>query len=145
HAVAERLGELWLRAPVALHLQHLEADHDAVAVAVAVAGGEVAVDAAADALALGAHVDALGHLQAAVGLDPDLDVVAGDALLRRHRHGPGQQPAGARGEDGQACRVHGSSTRTAARCCAPASKKSSAPNPASRATTRSGTRWVASL
>src|SRR5690606_41855618 len=66
---------------------YLEADAHVVAVAVAVAGGEVAVDAAADPVAFRPHADVLGHLQAAVGGHDHLRVVAQDPLvgLRRGR------------------------------------------------------------
>ncbi len=82
HAVAALLGEPGLGLPVAQHLQNLQADHHAVAVAVAVAGGEVAHDAAPDVLALGAHADVLGDVQAAVGIDDQFAVIGSDALLR---------------------------------------------------------------
>src|SRR3546814_4773941 len=57
HAVVDVLGEPRFRLAVALHAHHLEADHHAIADAVAVAGGEVAIDAAPDRAALGAHAD----------------------------------------------------------------------------------------
>src|SRR3546814_7217723 len=44
HAVVDVLGEPRLRLAVALQAHHLEADHQAIADAVAVAGGEVGVD-----------------------------------------------------------------------------------------------------
>ena len=82
------------------HLEHVEVDHHAVAVAVAVAGGEVAVDAAADPVALGAHADALDHVEAAVGVERDLAVVGQDAFLRvqewRQR---GEQEEGGEAQD----------------------------------------------
>ena len=70
---------------VAPHVQELEPDDDPVAVSIPVAGREVAIDAAADPAAFGPHGDLLGHVQAAVGLDLDGDVVGADALLGRRR------------------------------------------------------------
>src|SRR3546814_5463554 len=68
HAVVDVLGEPRFRLAVALHAHHLEADHHAIADAVAVAGGEVAIDAAPDRAALGAHADVLDDVEAAVGV-----------------------------------------------------------------------------
>src|SRR3546814_5298122 len=65
-----------------MHAHHLEADHHEIADAVAVAGGEVAVDAAPDRAALGAHADVLDDVEAAVGVHHDHRVVGQDALAR---------------------------------------------------------------
>ncbi len=84
-AVGHGLGKVRLRLAIAPHVQQLEPDDDPVAVSILVAGREVAIDAAADPAPLGPHGDLLGHVQAAVGLDLDGDVVGADALLGRRR------------------------------------------------------------
>src|SRR5690606_29505668 len=161
HAVADVLGEPRLRLAVALHAEHLESDHHAVADAVAVAGGEITVDAAADRAALGAHADVFDDIEAAVGPYLDHLVVGHDALarLRRSRAEDGKQHqrggnggdrarrGAERGQDG-ACRRAGhrdSSTFTAARLSSSAWKNSAPVKPKLRATSRSGTRCTASL
>ena len=141
HAVGTLFGEPGFRLTVAPDLEHLEIHHVAVALAVLVAGREVAIDAAPYAVAFGAYGDVFGHLHAAVGEHGDVGMVGLDALLRRRRHsGDGQQQAG--GEREQA--VH-AATRGAAREPSSASKNSDSPKPKERATTRSGKRWTASL
>ncbi len=82
HAVGERLGAPVLRGPVAGGGEHLEVHHGLAAEAVAVAGGKVAVDAAADIVPLGAHGDGLAHHHAPVGVDGDVAVEIENALGR---------------------------------------------------------------
>ena len=115
HAVVDVLGEPRLVAAVALHAQHLEADHDAVAMAVAIAGREVAVDAAADVVAFRAHRDPFGDVEAAVGADVDLAVVGQDAFLRERRQREEQH-----GDHRQPSRHRWNSTFGAARCASSA-------------------------
>ncbi len=75
---------------VTQHAQHFQIDDDAIAIAVAIACREVAIDAAADLAAFRPHRDALGDVQCAVLADAHLDVVAQDALFREraaaHEH-----------------------------------------------------------
>src|SRR3546814_638128 len=124
-----------------------------------VAGGEVAVDAAPDRAALGAHADVLDDVEAAVGVHLDHRVVGQDALARlrlggaeecQHHQGGGS----GRGREGvrgsHDCPHHyadhrDSSTFTAARPSSAAWKNSAASKLKLRATSRSGTRCTASL
>ncbi|ASR43920.1 hypothetical protein BEN78_11595 [Xanthomonas citri pv. mangiferaeindicae] len=93
HAVASALGRPGRRSAVAQHLVHVQLDNDAGARRVAVADRNVAHDAMAEDPAFGADRDAFGDVEAAVGENPDFDVVGQDALLRpgrRHREQPRQ-------------------------------------------------------
>src|SRR5690606_5354989 len=84
-AVRQPLGEPRLRHAVALDAEDVKIDDDPVAVAIAVARREVAIDAAPDTVPLRANGDVLRDDQAAVGAHVDLDVIVDDALagLRR--------------------------------------------------------------
>jgi hypothetical protein len=68
--------------PVARHRDHFEADHDVPPDPVAIAGGEVAPDAAFDLVARGDDVDRLDHVERPVGPDLHIADKAGDAFLR---------------------------------------------------------------
>src|SRR3546814_10750846 len=139
HAVVDVLGEPRLRLAVALHAHHLEADHHAIADAVAVAGGEVAVDAAPDRAALGAHADVLDDVEAAVGVHLDHRVVGQDALARlrlggaeecQHHQGGGR----GRGREGvrgsHACPHHYADHRDSSTLTAASHSSSAWKNPA---------------
>src|SRR5690606_1773763 len=143
HAVVAALGEPGLRLAVAQYVHHLEADDHAVAVTIAVTGGEVAIDAAADLPAFGVHADMFGHPEAPAGGDRHLRAAGLGALGPVHGRAARRRQQGGAGEPEQG--RHGSRPCTGARWGAPAAKAPSRPKPARRATTVSGTRWVASL
>jgi hypothetical protein len=82
HAVRAPLQGIALGLAVARHAQHFEGHHHARAARVAVVGGKVAHDAAADLASLGLHHDHLGHREHAVGGDADLAVEVEDPLGR---------------------------------------------------------------
>src|SRR3546814_17968841 len=73
HAVVDVLGEPRLRLAVALPAHHLEADPPAIADAVAVAGGEVAVNAAPEPAALAAPPAVLDDLEAPARVPPQYE------------------------------------------------------------------------
>ena len=113
HAVGEILGEPWLGPAIAFHPQHVQRHQHPIATAVAIAGGEVAIDAAPDVAAFGPHRDVLGHVEACIGADRDLDGVIQNALV-----GPGtcsQRQQQGHHTDAKQIHVHGSCTETAAR------------------------------
>jgi len=80
-----------LRGAVAAHVEHLEPHPVAVAAAVAVVGGKVAVDAAPDLGPFGAHTDGLGNRHRGVGEHLDVAVKRKDLLARLHGAGREQE------------------------------------------------------
>ncbi len=111
-----------LGAAIAQDGDDFEAGDHALAATIDVAGREVAQQAAADLLSLGAHAQRLGHLERAVGPHADVALPVEDALVghgdgaNRHEQDESEQP------------THHASN----------SKYSAGRNRSSRATTRSG-------
>ncbi len=79
--VAQAFTVPGLRPPIAADLLGFKGDLDPVAVAVAIVGGEVPVDAALDAVAFGIDGDGLADLHAAVGGHLDVAVERQDLLV----------------------------------------------------------------
>jgi hypothetical protein len=71
HMIAGALGEMGLGAPVAAHLEQPEADMAHQPPANLVADRQIAIDAAPDVAALGAHRYGLLHHEGAVGANLD--------------------------------------------------------------------------
>ena len=140
HAVGPVFQEPGFRLAITQHVQHLEADHHAVAMAVAVTGGEFAIDAAPYLVAFGTHGDVLGHVQAAIGAYFHRAVISKDAFLCQQWRSKQQQQQG-----GEQAAHRESSTLTAARSFSLAWKNSALAKPKLRATSRSGTRCTVSL
>src|SRR2546422_9952660 len=90
-AVGEALQGVVLASAVARHADHAEGHARFRAERAAVAGREVAQDAAADLAALGLHFDPLGDRQRAVPGDADAAVEVKDSLGCTNRKGQCKQ------------------------------------------------------
>lgn len=139
-AVVQRLGKPGFGDTVTLHAEHVETDDHAIAVAIPVTGGKVAIDAAPDILAGSLHGNFFGHIEASIALDMHIDPVIENAFFGMHR----------RRRDQSQCRDqaphHGAiSTRTAGRAASCAWKNSADSNANARAIRVSGTRCTASF
>ena len=141
-APGDALRMPWLGLTVAGHGDDVEGHGHAVAERVAVDGREVAEDSAPDLPSLGAHIDRLGDVQAAVGPDRDLGIVAVDALVGERR--AGRQHEEDQRQEGQqplhpASPANALPTSGARRVSMPAEKKRASRNPNGPAMNRSGT------
>src|SRR5262249_30642316 len=75
HAVATRFGAPGLRLTVARRGLEIEWHHGVPTTRARVGSGEIAIDAALDLLALGAHPDGFVHVERAIAADGDRAVV----------------------------------------------------------------------
>ena len=80
-AVVQRLGKPGFGDTVTLHAEHVETDDHAIAVAIPVTGGKVAIDAAPDILAGSLHGNFFGHIEASIALDMHIDPVIENAFF----------------------------------------------------------------
>ena len=89
-AIGDVLDHVGFVVPVTGHLAHIETDPHAIAQPVDIGGGEIAEDAVADTLALGAHGDLFAHVKRAIGRDGNVAGILGDAFaLRQSGRGRG--------------------------------------------------------
>ena len=84
-AVGNRFDAERLCIAVALHLQHVEADDHALAMAVGIDGREIAQDAMPDLAVLGIDSDRLAHVKRGIGIYRHVAEEADDLLLGKDR------------------------------------------------------------
>ena len=118
------------------------------AVGAAVAGREVAQDAAADLAALGFHADGLGDVEVAVALDLDVADEERDALDRERGGACGDEQQEREGDTGES--AHGLPPGNAICGTLPSARFSSSKNgsslkPRGLATRTAGKDWMAML
>ena len=101
-AIAEGLEPEGLRAPVAQHLDHLEADLHPDAVAVGIDGRKVTQDSTTDLVAFRIDRDSLAHLERRIGIHRDVADEGGDLLFGQGLGGEAEEEA-----EGQQQGAHG--------------------------------------
>ena len=84
-AVGEAFDGIGFRLPVALHRDHLEADHHPQAIPVRIGRGEIAKDAAADLAAFGIDRNGLRHINGAIDIHLGVTGELFNALFRLNR------------------------------------------------------------
>ena len=91
HSVRETFVMPGLRLAITTHIDWLEQHLDPVAVAITVAGRKITIDATTDTVALGIHLDRLGHDHRTIGGNVDVAVKIKDTLIGLRGHAA-QQP-----------------------------------------------------